>query len=545
MNRIIVLTGAVLTMWLAAFAGAQSGFNVPGLAGTLFEGCDFTSPADETFYLRNVDHEWGRDHGYAWSARWAGFIEGPLSGEVTFNAVVTDGLRLKIGDSIVIDGFAKDSTRSGKAVMEKGKRVPVILEFISLRGKAELHLYWQWEGHPQTIVPQEALSHDLLESVDTSQTGWPGGNVVLPEIEAPPDQEHECVIKHVVVYDEPGRYAGWPSNGGFWMWGDEMAVAFECGWFEDKPDEMDGHARDKSRPNEDFVAHSTDGGLTWTHKKYDILSHSDNLLPCPGGVDFTHPDFALKCQGKRFYYSYDRTKTWNGPFKLNVSSLPGGDEKMDSRTVYLVNGKTDCLACFNVDHGNRNDLAFCARTSDGGKSFDFVGWISPEPAKVPKYERWFIFSSARLADNHLLGALQRKYNNREATIKRLNWIDVYESLDNGRSWRFLSKVADTDVVNSDFNGNPPNILKLADGRLCVTYGFRGKPFVMCAQFSSDKGKTWSKPVILRSGARNWDFGYPLSLQRPDGRVVTVYYFATPDNRDQFIAATFWDPSKVK
>ncbi|MHC4648271.1 MAG: hypothetical protein ACYTBJ_22655 [Planctomycetota bacterium] len=84
----------------------------------------------------------------------------------------------------------------------------------------------------------------------------------------------------------------------------------------------------------------------------------------------------------------------------------------------------------------------------------------------------------------------------------------------------MSKVADTDVPNSDFNGNPPSLLKLRDGRLCLTYGFRAKPCVMCAKFSSDKGKTWSTPVILRAGARNWDFGYSRSLQRPDGKVIT-------------------------
>jgi hypothetical protein len=174
-----------------------------------------------------------------------------------------------------------------------------------------------------------------------------------------------------------------------------------------------------------------------------------------------------------------------------------------------------------------------------------VGWISPERQNAPKYERWSVYSGTRVADNHLIAALQRKYNNPKGTIERLNWIDLYESRDNGKTWKFLSKVADTDVPNSDFNGNPPNILKLKDGRLCVTYGFRGKPFVVCAKLSGDNGRTWGKPIILRDGARNWDFGYPVSLQRPDGKVLTVYYFATPDNRDQFIEATIWDPALVK
>ena len=52
-------------------------------------------------------------------------------------------------------------------------------------------------------------------------------------------------------------------------------------------------------------------------------------------------------------------------------------------------------------------------------------------------------------------------------------------------------------------------------------------------------------IILRIGVRNWGFGYSRLLQRPDGKVVTVYYFATPENRNQLIAANSWDPMKVR
>lgn len=109
----------------------------------------------------------------------------------------------------------------------------------------------------------------------------------------------------------------------------------------------------------------------------------------------------------------------------------------------------------------------------------------------------------------------------------------------------MSKIADTDVVNSDFNGNPPSIIKLKDGRLAATYGFRGRPTAMCAKLSSDNGKTWGKPIILRRGSRNWDFGYSRTLQKDDGKVITVYYWATPEHRNQYIAGTIWDPDKFK
>jgi hypothetical protein len=91
-------------------------------------------------------------------------------------------------------------------------------------------------------------------------------------------------------------------------------------------------------------------------------------------------------------------------------------------------------------------------------------------------------------------------------------------------------------------GNPPALLKLADGRLCVTYGVRSAPFRMAAKFSSDGGTTWSEEVILRADGANRDLGYPRSVQRPDGKVVTIYYFSdTKSGPERYVAATIWEP----
>ena len=57
-------------------------------------------------------------------------------------------------------------------------------------------------------------------------------------------------------------------------------------------------------------------------------------------------------------------------------------------------------------------------------------------------------------------------------------------------------------------GNPPSLLKLADGRLCLTYGVRARPYRMQARFSGDQGKTWSEPFVLRDDGAAADVGYP-------------------------------------
>jgi len=131
----------------------------PGLTGSYFNKPDFRDRDEEIDILQTVDNDWGENRGNDWSARWTGFIEGPYDGQVTFTAEAVDGLRLTIGNQVVIDGLSQYGARSGKVTMKKGEKMPITLEFTSEHGKAALHLSWSWPGKAQTIVPAVALSH--------------------------------------------------------------------------------------------------------------------------------------------------------------------------------------------------------------------------------------------------------------------------------------------------------------------------------------------------------------------------------------------------
>jgi len=133
----------------------------PGLTGTYYNNMGFEDPEDSIDFLFDVDHDWGRSRGSDWCARWSGFIEGPYTGEVTFTAEANDGLRLKIGDKIVIDGLLENGPRSGNVAMVKGRKMPITIEFISEHGKASLHIFWSWPGQAKAVVPATALSHDV------------------------------------------------------------------------------------------------------------------------------------------------------------------------------------------------------------------------------------------------------------------------------------------------------------------------------------------------------------------------------------------------
>jgi hypothetical protein len=137
-----------------------------GLVGTYYNNVGFDDPEESLDHMLNVDpllsadQNWGKSRGNTWSSRWTGFIQAPYTGQVTFNALATDGIRLEIAGTTVIDGLSGKPDRSGKINMTKGQKTPVTLEFESFSGKAKLRLFWQWNRRRKTVVPAEALSHD-------------------------------------------------------------------------------------------------------------------------------------------------------------------------------------------------------------------------------------------------------------------------------------------------------------------------------------------------------------------------------------------------
>ena len=135
-----------------------------GLIGMYYNDDDFSSPETRMIDLLTiVNQQWGGTRGSDWAARWYGFIEGPITDEVTFIAEANDGIRLTIGNTVVIDGLKEDGPRTGTVKMVKGRKDPVKLEFFSSHRKALLRLYWQWPGKAKQLVPASALSHSTAD----------------------------------------------------------------------------------------------------------------------------------------------------------------------------------------------------------------------------------------------------------------------------------------------------------------------------------------------------------------------------------------------
>ena len=362
-------------------------------------------------------------------------------------------------------------------------------------------------------------------------------------------------MRQVTIYREPGRYAGWPANYGIWAWDNEIVVGFTVGYHKS---DAGFHRRDPNKPFVGMQARSFDGGETWNVSETPCrlpargtLSADEHVeerhrlaaeasFQTPPRVDFTHPDFAIMCSrsGLRagayswFYTSFDRCQSWEGPFRLPMFNYTG----IAARTDYLVSSPDECLLFLTASKSDGEEgLIFCARTTDGSQSFSLLSQIGPEPegfAIMP--------ASVRLSDSRILVAVRCRGGSDDTNAdweERQNWIDLYASDDNGQTWNYMNRP----VENTGRGGNPPTLTQLHDGRLCLIYGYRDAPHRICAKLSSDAGETWGEEIVLRDNGGDPDIGYPRTVQRPDGTIVTAYYFDEEPDGERFIEATLWKP----
>jgi hypothetical protein len=263
-----------------------------------------------------------------------------------------------------------------------------------------------------------------------------------------------------------------------------MLVCFNLNYFKEPEPDIDPteHHVDWSKGEETVMARSLDGGESWNLERPEAFAASQKGKEpglCPGGIDFTNPNFAMRMRSDIFHVTGDRGKTWQGPYLIPLFGV-----KLGGRTDYIVDGKDVCTLMISAAKG-----PLCARTTDGGKTFKVLSNMAPA-TKV----RAIMPSTVRVSETELISAVRQLRG--EAYV---SWIDVYGSADNGRRWKFLSKVADAD--NKYWNGNPPSMVKLGDGRICVTYGYRAVPYGIRAK---------SAVVTARRGAVR------LSFVRTDG-----------------------------
>ncbi len=93
---------------------------------------------------------------------------------------------------------------------------------------------------------------------------------------------------------------------------------------------------------------------------------------------------------------------------------------------------------------------------------------------------------------------------------------LLRSTDDGMNWQDEGAISEARQI-------PAHLLRLRDGRILLTTGDRNPGGLgVRARISAEKGKTWGDTWYVARMAEG-DGGYPASLERGDGKILTLFY----------------------
>jgi mannan endo-1,4-beta-mannosidase len=149
---------------------AASAAEQPGLRGDYFSGSDF-----QDLRLTRTDAQiafnWGvgapdaalpADH---FCVRWSGTLTPTFSEMYTLTATGDDGIRVRIGSTLVIDRWTNQSARpvSGQISLVAHQAVPITIEYYENSGFASVKLEWASAHQVRGVIPTTAFRCTPLE----------------------------------------------------------------------------------------------------------------------------------------------------------------------------------------------------------------------------------------------------------------------------------------------------------------------------------------------------------------------------------------------
>jgi hypothetical protein len=194
--------------------------------------------------------------------------------------------------------------------------------------------------------------------------------------------------------------------------------------------------------------------------------------------------------------STDQGMTWSAPYRVPLNSPHGPVRLASGRLVYA--GKR----LWDPDR----KVGLCESPDDGVT----WRWLADIPVRPgDSVEEYHELHAVETSSGRLLVHI-RNHNaaNRGETLQ-------CESGDGGKTWTVPHPIG--------VWGLPSHLVRLRDGRLLMSYGYRRAPFGNQARISEDEGRTWSAAIVISDDGASGDLGYPSTAELPGGGLVTVWY----------------------
>ncbi|HYO82999.1 MAG TPA: sialidase family protein, partial [Bryobacteraceae bacterium] len=215
--------------------------------------------------------------------------------------------------------------------------------------------------------------------------------------------------------------------------------------------------------------------------------------------------------------STDGGMTWSAPYRVPVNSPHGPSSLSDGRLVYA--GKQLWEA------GRKNSV--CESTDDGLT----WRWLSDIPTRPgDAAAEYHELHQVEAVDGRII--VQIRNHNRQSERETLQC----ESEDGGKTWTTPHPIG--------VWGLPSHLLRLKNGWLVMSYGYRRPPFGNHVRISRDGARTWSDPIVLSDDGAGVDLGYPSTVELDNGSLITVWYELLKGSTKAVLRMARWSPGVV-
>jgi hypothetical protein len=226
--------------------------------------------------------------------------------------------------------------------------------------------------------------------------------------------------------------------------------------------------------------------------------------------------------GEWIIQSEDGGKTWSPRVATGLSSPHGPIQLADGRLLYAGKRTTAPNGWARGSSHEGGEIGV-AESRDDGRTWQWIGAVPVAPGHTAA--DYHEPHAVETADGRLV--LQIRNHGTPFTQETLQT----ESEDGGRTWSVSHSIG--------VWGTPSHLLRLRDGRLLMTNGYRRQPFGNQARVSSDSGRTWSDPMTISGDGMGGDLGYPSSVELDDGLILSVWYEVLKGNPRAVLRQARW------